>query len=177
MDRELTAIDQRTFDSRVACSDGDTGSIAPPDEPGSRIIRERGSETARSESSRRRRSSRRVQEGRPNRSGRVRPGPETQTCRRPSSLPSGSRSPISSSYLEDILEGIEFMSTAPYETVGNNDVLRPHGRRRSRGFLGRSLLPSCSSWAAASTAPPSRVRSGGGDRGRRPGRYQVDHRH
>jgi hypothetical protein len=63
-----------------------------------------------------------------------RPGPGTPTCRRPSSLASGSSRSISSSYLEgileDILEGIEFMSTAPYETVGNNDVLRPHSRRR-----------------------------------------------
>jgi hypothetical protein len=33
---------------------------------------------------------------------------------------------IEESYLEDI----EFMSTALYETVGNNDVLRPHSRRR-----------------------------------------------
>jgi hypothetical protein len=72
-------------------------------------------------------------------------------------------------YLEGILEDIEFMSTAPTGTVDTNDVFRPQGRRRWQGFLGKSLLPSCPGWAAASTAPPSRGQTGGGDRECRPG--------
>ena len=61
-------------------------------------------------------------------------------------------------------ERISLMPRRPYGSVGSIGVLRPYGRRRWQGYSGRSRPISCPSWAAASTAPPSSVRLGGGDR-------------
>jgi len=99
MDTKLTTNQRKTSDHRIACSGYHKGSIAPPIGPGSRIIRERSPEGLGSEGSDRRRSSRRTQEGRPNRSGRVRPDPEIRTSRRPSPFPSRSKRLISKTYI------------------------------------------------------------------------------
>jgi hypothetical protein len=99
MDTKLTTNQRKTSDYRIACSGYHRGSIAPPNGPGSRIIRERSSEDPGSEGSDRRRSSRRIQEGRPNRSGRVRPDPEIRIRRRPSPFPSRSNGLISKTYI------------------------------------------------------------------------------
>jgi hypothetical protein len=98
MDTKLTRNQRKTSYHRIACTDCHRVSIAPPIGPGSRIIRERSPEDPGSEGSDRRRSSRRIQEGRPNRSGRVRPDPEIRTSRRPSPFPSRSKGPISNTY-------------------------------------------------------------------------------
>lgn len=98
MDAKLTTTQRGNSDFRIACSDYHKGSITPPNGPGCGIIRERSSEHLRSEDFDRRRSSRQVQEGRPNRSGRVSPNPETKTCRRPSPYPSGSKRLDSKTY-------------------------------------------------------------------------------
>jgi hypothetical protein len=98
----------------------------PPHEPGIRIIRERSLADLKSENFDRRRSSRQVQEGRPNRNGRVRPEPEMRTCRRPSPFPSGSKHPA---------EHQLHAEASLREAVGIYDVLRPLGPEAMAGIL------------------------------------------
>jgi hypothetical protein len=156
MDTKLTKNQRKTSDHRIACSGFHKGSIAPPIGPGSRIIRERSPEGLESEGSDRRRSSRRTQEGRPNRSGRVRPDPEIRTSRRPSPFPSRSKGLISKTYIS--------CRSLPKRQSTSTTFSGPGGRRRWQGYIGRFLPQCCPSWAAASTAPPSSPCLGGGVR-------------
>ena len=159
MDNELTAMDRKSSDDRMACSDDPSGSTTPPSSP-----------------DRARESDHQGAQNRCAPIGRIWPTTIVAPCTGGASQSKWTRKtqPWNMSLRTTVVafisiekprpQGMECMPKPLLGAVGTYGVLRPHGRRRWQGYSWRSLRHCCPSWATASTAPPSTVRMGGGDR-------------
>ena len=156
MDKKLTTTDRKPSDYRIACSDYHSDSSAPP-----KRVRESDHQGAQSGC---------VQIGSiwsttvvaPRTGGASRSKWTRKTRPWNASLRA---TVVATVKIEELrLESIEFMPKPRHGAVGSNVVLRPHGRRRKQGDPREIPAAKLPERAAASTAPPSNVRLGGGDR-------------
>jgi hypothetical protein len=159
MDDKLTTTDRKSSDYRIVCSEYPSGSSNTPQPPQrAEVTDHQGAQFGRAQI------------------GRI--WPTTVVAPRKGGAPQSKWTrktrPWNAMLKTAVVASIEIekphrdetglMPKLPYWTVGTHGVLRLQSRRRWQGTLREIPAAKLPERAAASSAPPSDVRSGGGDR-------------